>query len=197
MITFNHVSLSFLETQVLEDLSFDVLEGENVCLTGASGRGKSSVINLIQGYLSPHSGSVIVAGMPLNRETIKTIRLRMAYIPQNINLPVYNGEELLKLLNVKENTAQVGAYIKKLGLSAEMVSKSFDEMSGGQKQRIVIAVCLSLKRDIVLLDEPTSSLDDDSVQKLINLIKSIDGKTFISASHHLEWRNSADRNLNL
>ncbi len=197
MIITNNISLSFNNSYIFKNLSFKIEKGENTCVSGPSGKGKSSLLKMLQGYLLPESGFIEIAGMELNIANIKEIRSLMAYVPQNINLPVSDGMELLKLVGVENKSEKVGHFAEKLGIPSGMLDRDFDEMSGGQKQRIVIAVCLSLERDIILLDEPTSSLDNGSIEKLMNLIKEIENKTVVSASHNPLWMGLADKIITL
>ncbi|PRZ00320.1 ATP-binding cassette domain-containing protein [Marinilabilia salmonicolor] len=197
MISFDNVTLKYSTGTIFENLSFSVQAGSKVCITGHSGTGKSSVLKIIQGYVKPHSGSVQVGGMKLGRDTVKDIRSQIAYVPQNINLPVSNGDELTRMLNVSSKRRDVELLMGQLGLEKEMFVRPFDEMSGGQKQRVVIAVCLSLDRDIVLLDEPTSSLDDDAILKLLKVVSGLKDKTVISSSHHHEWGAAMEQEVRL
>lgn len=197
MISGKNISLSFGNTFIFNDLTFSIDEGENACFSGPSGKGKSSLLKILQGYIIPDSGLVEVDGMELNIENVRKIRSKMAYIPQNINLPVDNGKELLKLLNDGSYEKPVGHFIEQLGMPADMLTRRFDEMSGGQKQRVVIAVGLSLDREINLLDEPTSSLDDDSIDKLIRVVQNLKNRTIVSASHNHKWINFVDKKINL
>jgi polar amino acid transport system ATP-binding protein/putative ABC transport system ATP-binding protein len=135
---------------------------------------------------------VSVAGMTLGRDSVKNIRSQIAYVPQNINLPVSNGVELTRMLNVKSGQNEVESILKNLGMEENMFVRPFDEMSGGQKQRVVIAVCLSLDREIILLDEPTSSLDDSAILKLLEVVNGLKDKTVVSASHNQAWMKSVD-----
>lgn len=148
---------------------------------------------MLQGYVLPDSGTLRIAGKEVNAGNIKHIRPLMAYIPQNVNLPVDNGIELLKLTCGRSTDEKVDHYLDQLGMPAEMFGKSFDEMSGGQKQRIVIAICLSLGRSIILMDEPTSSLDDESVGRLVHVVRNLENTTVVSASHNHKWIRSAGR----
>jgi putative ABC transport system ATP-binding protein len=193
MIQINKIKLSYPAGIVFQDLSFSIEKESNVCFSRPSGSGKSSVLKMLQGYVRPDEGQITIDNLQLNPETVKKIRSMMAYVPQNINLPVDNGMELLKMLRAENITGEVKSHIKKLGMSEEMIKRSFDEMSGGQKQRVVVAVCLSLERDILLLDEPTSSLDDESVKKLIKVVRGLEGKTIVSASHNQMWMESVDK----
>lgn len=197
MIHVEKVSLSFGSTQVLKDLSFEVKEKDNICLTGPSGSGKSTVLKILQGYLIPDQGRVKVNHLYLSPKNAKEIRSQMVYIPQNVNLPVNNGYELLKLMNANEKIQQMKQFLEKLDLNDDMLNREFDDMSGGQKQRVVIAACLSLDRKIILLDEPTSSLDTTAIKRLTEALSGLKNKTLISASHHQEWIRFTRKQVNL
>jgi len=192
MINFENISLSFSGETVLGDLSFTINRGANVCLSGPSGSGKSSVLKLIQGYLVPDEGQITVDNMVISPVRIKDVRQKMAYVPQNVHLPVQNGEEMLKMIGVGGREEETIFYLEQLGLARNMLRRSFDAMSGGQKQRIIVGVCLALGRDIVLLDEPTSSLDEASVEQLIRVVRELKDTTLVSASHDQKWVASTE-----
>lgn len=197
MININQITLSFQDKTILDNFSAQIRRGEHVCFSGSSGRGKSSLLKIIQAYLFPAKGEISIDGLTLNRLQVKNIRNKMAYVPQNIHLPVKNGTELLEMLAKSQLSEKAEIFCEKLGLPREMLSRSFDEMSGGQKQRIVIAVCLSLEREILLLDEPTASLDDEAIDALIECIKGLENTTVVSASHNSKWLNAAGRVISI
>jgi polar amino acid transport system ATP-binding protein/putative ABC transport system ATP-binding protein len=197
MIEFEGVCLSFGAVSVFDDLSFHADAGLHTCLSGPSGKGKSSILKMVQGFVLPEKGTIRVDGMELNAQNIKTIRSEMAFIPQNIDLPVNNGEELVRLIGEDLPENLIITNMEALGLSPKLFYRSFNDMSGGQKQRIVIAVCLALPRKVILLDEPTASLDDASIEQLIQLVDGQKDKTIISASHNQRWVNSADKIITL
>ena len=197
MININQITLSFQDKTILDNFSAQIRRGEHVCFSGPSGRGKSSLLKIIQAYLIPAKGEISIDGLTLNRLQVKNIRNKMAYVPQNIHLPVKNGTELLEMLAISQLSEKAEIFCEKLGLPREMLSRSFDEMSGGQKQRIVIAVCLSLEREILLLDEPTASLDDEAIDALIECIKGLENTTVVSASHNSKWLNAAGRVISI
>ena len=197
MININQITLSFQDKTILDNFSAQIRRGEHVCFSGPSGRGKSSLLKIIQAYLIPAKGEISIDGLTLNRLQVKNIRNKMAYVPQNIHLPVKNGTELLEMLAKSQLSEKAEIFCEKLGLPREMLSRSFDEMSGGQKQRIVIAVCMSLEREILLLDEPTASLDDEAIDALIECIKGLENTTVVSASHNSKWLNAAGRVISI
>ena len=197
VIQCENISLSFSNKKVFDNLNFSIEKGENVCLSSPSGKGKSTLLKLLAGYVIPDSGQIRINNNILNTTTIKKIRDSIIWIPQNINLPVENGLELLKLMNVSSHLQSVNGFLQKLGLEPDMIGMDFNKISGGEKQRIVISICLSFNKEIILMDEPTSSLDEDAIGLLISTIKSMDKKTIVAASHHQKWVNSADKVLKL
>ncbi|WP_346863582.1 ATP-binding cassette domain-containing protein [uncultured Draconibacterium sp.] len=197
MICFENISLSFSEKIIFENLSITINQGENICLSGPSGRGKSTLLNLLQGYILPDKGIISVNDTVLNDSTIKEIRKQIISIPQNINLPVKNGMELVELLEISQLLPGINEYMQKLDLEQDILSKDFAKISGGQKQRLLISICLSQPKDIILMDEPTSSLDDKSIELLIHAVGELKGKTIISASHNQLWAQSTDKTIEL
>jgi polar amino acid transport system ATP-binding protein/putative ABC transport system ATP-binding protein len=197
VIECKNISLSFSDKLIFNNLNFFIKEGENVCFSGPSGKGKTTLLKILQGFVIPDAGEVRINNKPLHTSTIKEIRELIIYIPQNINLPVNNGLELMKLLNIPSNVQLVEEYLLKLGLEKDFISKDFSKISIGEKQRIIISICLSLDKEIILIDEPTSSLDEGSIKLLTKTIKSLNGKTIISASHNQTWLESTDKTISL
>lgn len=187
IIQLSSIDLKFQTDYIFNQFNLTVREGQNTCITGASGRGKSSLLKMLQAYLLPQGGNIHVCGIHLTPETASAVRAQMAYVPQNIHLPVKCGSELLHMLNAHSRAEKAAEYLSQLGLEPEIMERSFDEMSGGQKQRIVIAVCMSLERKLLLLDEPTASLDEASIARLIHCVAKLKNTTVISASHNEQW----------
>ena len=196
MIECKDLGVQFDGKQIINDLSFRVEKGEHVCISGVSGKGKSTLLKLLQGYVIPYSGSVEINGYTLNAANITSIRNLMTWIPQNVNLPVQNGFELVTLMEVEEQRPMILDFSEQLGLEPEMLDRDFNKISIGQKQRVLIAICFALNKEIILMDEPTASLDKDSISNLIRTTRRLD-KTILSASHHPQWLHSTDKIIEL
>ena len=197
IIECENICLSYDQQEVFEDFNLKIEEGDFVCVSGESGKGKTTLLKLIQGFEVPLKGRVRIDGEELNEKTVHELRNKMVWVPQNINLPVTNGANLVELLDIKGNVKQVGNYLRLLGLNNEILKKDFAEISGGQKQRIVIATCLSIDRPIIVLDEPTSSLDETTTMMLVDTLKGLNGKTIVSASHNKTWKRHVDMIIEL
>lgn len=193
MIELKNISLKFDNKFVLEDFSVKIEINQHTCFAGASGRGKSTILKLIQGYILPQKGEITYNGLNINPENISAFRSNLAYIPQNIHLPVDNCFDLVKMLGVEKKKETILTNFENLGLESDFYTRKFDKMSGGQKQRLIIAVCFSLERQIILLDEPTASLDAESTELVMSAIKIMKHKTVVSASHNPIWMDGADK----
>lgn len=197
MIDCQQINLSFTDKPIFTNLNIHIKEGESACISGASGMGKTTFLKMLQGYVMPNSGILKVNGWECTPENIKKIRDTITWIPQNVNLQVNSGLELLKLMEVEPSKPTVENYLVKLGLDSEIICKDFSKISGGQKQRIIIAICLCLNKNVLLIDEPTSSLDEEAIKRLVSIIKNLKGKTIVSASHNQSWLQSVDQIITL
>lgn len=197
MIEFKNIALSFSDKHIFTDLTFKIGKGENVCLSGPSGRGKSTLLKMMQGYILADKGQIFIDKWQMTPHNVKHIRDAVIWIPQNINLPVNNGLELLRLMHIEDNLPKVQEIAVSLMLEDEIMGKDFTKISGGQKQRVIIAICLSIDKDIILMDEPTSSLDADSISALLKTLATLGNKTIVSASHNEQWLRESGRVVQL
>ena len=191
MIRCESINLRFGEKIIFNNLNLVIRKGEHLCLSGSSGKGKSTFLKLLQGYVLADSGNIIINDTSLNPLTIKEIRRQMAWIPQNINLPVRNGSELITLMQMNDKLESIISIADRLGIEKDLISQDFLKISGGQKQRLIIAICLAMDKEILIMDEPTAALDSESIHKLAHYIGELNGKTIVSASHNPIWLESA------
>lgn len=205
-ISFENVSFSYAEdeTKILNNISFKIEAGEKVAIIGRVGSGKTTIQKLTAGLYSATEGSVKIDGIDINQINPANLRTNIAYVSQDINL--FRG-------TVKENIIYKAPYVDdeliqkaaKASLVSEFVSKhplGFDMpilergagLSGGQRQTIAIARAILLDSPIVLFDEPTNSLDNQSEAKLIkNLKKYTKDKTLLVVTHKLALLHLVDR----
>lgn len=197
MIEFKNVDLEFQDLQIFKDFSFKIDRGEHVCFSGASGRGKSTLLKMLQGYVIPKKGKIIIDQWEVSHSTVDDIRNAVIWIPQNINLPVNNGNALLELMNLEHKWERVVAIAEKLFIGEDLLKKDFTKISGGQKQRVIISICLSIDRNIILMDEPTASLDAVAIDALLKTLAEFSDRTVVSASHNEKWLRDAGRVIEL
>lgn len=184
VIDIHNLYKSFGSNHVLRGIDIDVHKGENVVVLGRSGTGKSVLIKIIAGLLSPDSGSVNVLGQEvdkLDNVALRELRLKIGFCFQNGALydSMTVGENLA--FPLKRNTPKIThAQVKKMVsvvLEAVGLAKTIDQMpselSGGQRKRIGIARTLILRPDIMLYDEPTAGLDPITCTEINNLINEV------------------------
>ena len=184
---------------ILDNISFDINEGEIKVLIGSSGTGKSTMLHCINFLTKPTSGEVVFEGRPINPNSGKeliALRQKVGMIFQNFNL--------FDHLTAKDNVA-IGL-IKVKGLSKEAAferaMKELDQvglkkladnypsqLSGGQQQRVSIARTLAMDPRMVLLDEPTSALDPELMAEVLDVISDLasGGMTMLMVTHEIKF----------
>lgn len=184
-----NITLKFEKEEVFSDLCFEIISGDSVALTGASGSGKSSILNMLLGFIFPLSGELKYNSQEYSPELVQEIRRKVAFLPQNVNLPIEKTRDLLDYIftfksnrSVKYSDEKIAKLFSSLNLSLNLLNKDTDEISGGQKQRILLASVLLCDKDIILLDEPTSGLDDDAKTVVNNMLINTN-KTLIVSTH--------------
>ena len=166
-IRFRGVGKKYNGTEVLKDLSFSIAKGELITVIGSSGCGKTTMLKLINGLLTPDSGKICINGENIAETNQIELRRRIGYVIQNIGLFPHlsvekNIEFIPHLLKYdKKNAARIARrLIETVGLSADLLSRYPNELSGGQKQRVGVARALAASPEILLMDEPFGALDE-------------------------------------
>ncbi len=201
MILVNNLHLNFNGQLIFNNFSLNVEKGEKVAVKGESGSGKTSLLNVLMGFIMPDSGEIEIMKMVLNKENLSNIRSEIAWVPQEMNVaPGINADELALLpfsfkrnREIRPSHESLLEEFRRLGLNESILKKSLNEISGGEKQRILLASGILLKRKLVFLDEPTSALDKESKRKVIERFQKNNEFTVLSVSHDDEWLASAGR----
>jgi len=192
-----NVSKTFVEDKnkvaALDDVSFTVEDDEFVCLVGPSGCGKSTMLRVIAGLEKADSGEVIFEGKPIIKPTPKIAMVFQLFGLLPWKTAIENVEVPLEVLGVpkKERVAVGMEYIKMVNLEGFENTYPHD-LSGGMKQRVGIARALALKPEILLMDEPFSSLDELTAKTLRDLVLNIWRKrdeppnSIVMVSHNVE-----------
>ena len=189
MINFKNISLKFNDKIILNNFNLIVNAGEKILISGVSGKGKTTLLKLLLGFSTPNSGSILVDNLELNEQTINIIRNKIGYMPQSTPFLNVKVEKLIHtIFNYKENLKTkldmsiLIQTLKEFNLDSNILSKNINQLSGGEKQRLAFVIIILLDRKIWILDEITSSLDQDMKEKVINYILNTK-KTVILVSH--------------
>ncbi|MBM7583859.1 acetoin utilization transport system ATP-binding protein [Bacillus pakistanensis] len=191
---------------VLKDINFTVNKGEIISIVGRSGSGKSTLLNLISGYIKPTAGSIMIKDIDVtsfNEGKWADFRLEnLGFIFQSFQLipsmTAYENIELplvMKGIDEKDRKRKTNEMITKVGLE-QFAHHYPSELSGGQQQRVSIARALVLNPPIILADEPTGSLDNETEEELLQFINKLNkdlGITFVMITHDEKVAATADR----
>lgn len=206
MLQIDNACIAFGDEVLFSDFSMQLHKGEISCIAGESGRGKTSLLNAIMGFVPLQKGTITVGGQELNKSTIDAIRRQIAWIPQELSLPCEWVKEMILLpFELKANRTIVFSKEKlfdsfdELGLDEELFYKRVGEVSGGQRQRIMIAVAALLKKPLIIVDEPTSALDSDSTDKVLAFFQRQAelGAAVLAVSHDKAFARGCNQIINL
>ena len=193
-----HLKKSFGENEVLKDICFSIVKGEVVCVIGPSGSGKSTLLRCINLLEIPTGGEILFHKInPLSgRLPISRYRAKVGMVFQQFNL--FNNMSALdncivgqiKVLGRDREDAVKNArlYLNKVGMSQYENAKPH-QLSGGQKQRVAIARALAMEPEVLLFDEPTSSLDPEMVGEVLVVMRDLaeTGLTMIVVTHEMSF----------
>ena len=184
-ISFEHVSFSIEGKNILSDINFTVPAGKTIGIMGATGSGKSSIVNLLQRFYDVSDGAVKVDGTDVRKLSLKQLRSSISVVLQDVFLFSDTIEENIKMGKRKvmpfdeirraADCAQAKDFIEKMDEQyATVIGERGVGLSGGQKQRISIARAIAKKAPILILDDSTSALDmetEHEIQKTLNELK--------------------------
>ena len=204
---------SFGNLEVIKDVSLVAEQGDVICVIGSSGSGKSTLLRCINLLETPDSGEVLVNGellkmkknkkgklSPVDHNQVDRIRSKLSMVFQDFNLWSH--------MTVLQNVIEAPIYVQKIEKSAarknglqllekvgiaEKADQYPSSLSGGQQQRAAIARALAMNPDVMLFDEPTSSLDPELVGEVLKVMKSLaeEGRTMIVVTHEIGFAKEA------
>lgn len=189
-VQIRNLSYSYDDVPVLTDVDLDIFPGDSAMIVGPNGGGKTTLIKLILGLVQPDKGKVLVYGNEPDQE-----RIRIGYVPQYAR---YDPNFPISVLDVvcmgrlgSTFSGRHTRHDKKVALQAldavnliNLAKRSFSALSGGQRQRVLIARALAAEGDILILDEPTASLDQRSEQQLFDLLTTLNQDMIILMITH-------------
>lgn len=206
LIEFKHVSFSYDERPIIDDVSFTVLPGEKLALVGSSGAGKSTLGKLLFRFYDASAGNILIDGQNIQAVTQESLRRAIGVVPQDTVLfnstllenvrygrPGASDDEVKQAIKL----AHLEEFVSRLpqGYDTEVGERGL-KLSGGEKQRVAIARTILKQPNILLFDEATSSLDSDSEKAVLDAINEVSkGKSSVVVAHRLSTIVNADRIL--
>lgn len=196
LLKLNNVDYSYGATNipVLKNVNVDFESGKIYSITGQSGAGKSTMLSLLAGLDTPTKGTVLFDGQDISKNGGYSNHRKnhVSLVFQNFNLIDYlTPVENLRLVNSNADSK----ILKELGLSEDESTRNITKLSGGQQQRVAIARALVSSAPVILADEPTGSLDPNTTQEVISILKDAahkHGKCVIVVTHSSDVAAAAD-----
>lgn len=193
-ISIHNLSFSYQEMSVLKEISFDVLQGQFIGIIGPNGGGKTTLLKLILGFLKSNEGTIKIFG-----KNPAAARLSMAYVPQLLRFDKQFPISVMELVlegrlahlpwygrfSRKDKNIALEA-LEKVGL-ADLQNRPLGSLSGGQAQRALIARALASEPELLILDEPTASVDAQAELEIYGILKKLQGSmTILMVTHNLQ-----------
>ena len=191
---------------ILDNVSFEIKEGEFVSIVGKSGAGKTTLIRLLLGLEEPTSGEIFVDNININKinsTKLQKVRRRIGVAYQDYRLlptkTVYENIAYIMAVRGRDDreiAKEVSRVLEITGL-ADKINNFSDELSGGEQQRLAIARAIVSQPDIVVADEPFGNLDPYNTYEIISLLKKVNekGKTVLLATHDKEIINQLGKRV--
>ncbi|MFB6310190.1 MAG: ATP-binding cassette domain-containing protein [Salinirussus sp.] len=196
MIEIENVAISYDTTPVLADIDMSVQQGEFLGLVGPNGAGKTTLLNAVNGLVEPDTGSVRVNGDQVASLGARELGRRVATVPQDTHLEFgFSVEAIVEMgrtphrgrLDWSAAEAAVDAALDRTDTD-HLRNRSVDAISGGERQRVLLARALAQEAPVLVLDEPTGSLDVNHQLRVLDLVRGLvdEGRTAIAAIHDLD-----------
>ncbi len=200
-IEYRDIELKFEERTIFTKFNLAINKNEKILLCAPSGRGKTSLVKMLLGFIIPDSGEIIVDGMRLSGKTVNQIRSKISYVSQDADIPkgivsdVFRDVfkfQINRHLNYQEKI--LSDWLEKMLLPQDTLNKNVDSLSGGERQRLALILGMLLDREIWILDEITTGLDQELKKKIVDLLLN-DDKTILVVSHDDIYQNRGLREV--
>ena len=205
LIEYKDVVLEYEGKNLLDGISLTIKEGEQIAIVGDSGGGKSTLVQLLLRYYDPKSGCICINGEDIRNFTLASLKSHISFVTQRIYIMhdtiaanvAYGYEEIDEERVIQAlKDANAWDFVQKMGGIDAMLEEGGANLSGGQRQRIAIARAIYKHASLLLFDEATAALDNESEAKIQEALKKYTkGKISITIAHRLSTIKDADRIL--
>ena len=202
-VKIENISKKFGSKEIFKNFNMEIEEGDFVCISGESGKGKSTLLNMIGLLDMPDSGNIIINGKKnvkfSSKDGRELMKNKISYIFQNFGLvddqTVEYNLKISGKFSGKNKKNDLENALERVGLNKNMLNQKIFTLSGGEQQRVALARIYLKDSDMILADEPTGSLDANNRNKVMEILKDLNnsGKTVVIVTHDEEVVKCAKR----
>jgi putative ABC transport system ATP-binding protein len=201
VIEMTGVTVALGDRDILRELDLALWERDKLMISGESGSGKSTLLKTLIGEHRPLRGDIAFDGKPLKAATLAAVRSRMCYLPQDIQ---FLGDETCRDFLAAPFSLAVNRQARfepqrarelfdALGLKSHLMESRVRDLSGGERKRLGVVLALLLGRPLLLMDEPTSAVDEENRLRMLEVILEMPDTTVLAVTHDAELLSRATR----
>ncbi len=199
LLHINKISLKIDGNIILNNFELILNQSDKAAIKAASGKGKTSILNAVLGFIPVYKGEILLSGVKLSGNNVGFFRKNIAWLPQMFDTAM-TVEEFIKMpflfknnRHLKFDLEKIYELYDKFDLDKNIHQKNMNEISGGEKQRIGLITALLLDRKILILDEPVSAIDNKLKEKITDYLFAKPELTILSSSHDDIWLNRCNK----
>lgn len=202
ILTLHKISWQRDDTPILKEISWDIQSGEHWCLLGLNGSGKSTILQLLNGYIWPTSGEIEVLGKKFGTYDLRQLRKEIGLVSSSLQQQLRGNDTALDIVlsgkhaslslyepTIQAEVEQAKALLEQFGC-AHLQHRNYQVLSQGERQRILLARALMASPRLLILDEPTTGLDFIAREQLLQYVDAMakhpNAPTIIYVTHHIE-----------
>lgn len=189
MIEYKSISLKFNDRNLFENFNLKIEKNEKVLFTAPSGRGKTTLVKMLPGFIIPDKGEILYKEQILSGKTMNNIRRELTYVSQDADIPKGKVEDVFKEVFHFHVNRQIGyqkenlkKWLEEFSLERDTLEKEVSSLSGGERQRLALIMGILLDREVWILDEITTGLDLELKTKIVETLLTFE-KTMLIVSH--------------
>lgn len=201
-LEFRNIQLKYDQRLIFSGFNLAIERQEKVLFCAPSGRGKTSLVKMLLGFVIPDIGEISVAGVTLSGASVNQIRSKITYVSQDADLPKGRVSDVFADVfkyqvnrHLSYQEAVLSEWLTTMALPPDTLERDVDALSGGERQRLALILGILLDRDIWILDEITTGLDLELKTKIVELLLGYD-KTILVVSHDEIYQNRGLREVN-
>ncbi len=199
-ISVKNLSVKMNGHDIFRNVRFEIERGRKALISGPSGSGKTTLLKTLMGFIIPVKGEIFYSGQLLSEKSVRQLRKKIAWIPQEIVLPDLNTGEFMRYhldftgnRKIEMHDNKIKKFMAEFSLDDRLLTEKIVNLSGGQKSRILIILAILQNKPFYIIDEPVAALDTELQETVLRYIYGIQDATILISSHDGFSKQYADQ----